>query len=59
VEMGFGKQLLRSLRRVVDSGGGERPVHWRDQLVTAHPPARTRIARIEAQLRRQARDTQR
>ena len=59
VEMGFGKPLLRSLRRVIDAGGGERPAHWRDRLVTAHPPARTRVARIEAQLRRQARGTQR
>jgi Zn-dependent protease with chaperone function len=59
VEMGFGRQLLRSLRRVIDAGGGERPAHWRDRLVTAHPPARTRVARIEAQLRRQARGTQR
>ena len=59
VEMGFGKPLLRSLRRVIDAGGGERPAHWRDRLITAHPPARTRVARIEAQLRRQARGTQR
>ena len=59
VEMGFGKPLLRALRRVVEAGDGERPAHWRDRLVTAHPPARTRVARIEAQLRRQARGTQR
>ena len=59
VEMGFGKPLMRSLRRVVESGSGERPTNWRDRLVSAHPPARTRIARIEAQLRRQARETQR
>ena len=59
VEMGFGKPLMRSLRRVVETGSGERPTNWRDRLVSAHPPARTRVARIEAQLRRQARRTQR
>jgi len=59
VEMGFGKPLMRSLRRVAESGLGERPTNWRDRLVTAHPPARTRIARIDAQLRRMARDNRR
>jgi Zn-dependent protease with chaperone function len=56
VEMGFGKPLLRSLRRVAETGGGERPTNWRDRLVSAHPPVRTRIARIDAHLRRMARD---
>ena len=59
VEMGFGKPLMRSLRRVVESGGGERPTNWRDRLVSAHPPARTRIARIDAALRRIAKDNPR
>ena len=59
VEMGFGKQLMRSLRRVVDAGAGERPSNWRDRLVSAHPPARTRVARIDAHLRRMARDNRR
>ena len=27
------------------------PTDWRDQLATSHPPARTRVARIEAMLR--------
>lgn len=59
VEMGFGKQLMRSLRRVVESGRGERASNWRDRLVSAHPPARTRIARIDAHLRRMARENRR
>jgi Zn-dependent protease with chaperone function len=52
VSMGFGNELRDALRIVVNAGHGERAVHWRDRLVTTHPPARTRIARIDAQLRR-------
>ena len=52
VAMGFGNELRDALRIVVSAGNGERAAHWRDRLVTAHPPARTRIARIDAQLRR-------
>lgn len=52
VTMGFGAELRDALRMVVNSGDGERATQWRDRLVTAHPPARTRIARIDAQLRR-------
>ncbi|MCE2854310.1 MAG: M48 family metalloprotease [Ilumatobacteraceae bacterium] len=48
VELGFGKQLSRALRRVVDEGRDERPKNWRDRIVTSHPPARTRVARIDA-----------
>jgi len=51
VKMGFGKELRHALRIVLDNGHGERASHWRDRLVTTHPPARTRIARIDAQLR--------
>jgi Zn-dependent protease with chaperone function len=51
VDMGFGRQLRNSLRLLIESGHSERPTHWRDRLVTAHPPARTRVARIDAQLR--------
>lgn len=51
VEMGFGKELVQALRHVIAQGLGERPTTWRDRIVTAHPPARTRVARIEAQLR--------
>lgn len=51
VAMGFGKELRDALRLVIASGNGERVTHWRDRIVTSHPPARTRVARIEAQLR--------
>ena len=59
VAMGFGRQLLNALRIVVDSGQGERSAQWTDRLITAHPPARTRIARIDAQLRQMPRGNQR
>jgi Zn-dependent protease with chaperone function len=52
VNMGFGRELRNALRIVIAAGHGERATHWRDRLVTAHPPARTRVARIEAQLRK-------
>lgn len=48
VALGFGPQLSRALRRVVSLGGGERPRSWQEQLAATHPPARTRVARIEA-----------
>lgn len=51
VAMGFGRQLSNALRIVVESGQGERSIKWKDRLITSHPPARTRIARIDAQLR--------
>ena len=55
VAMGFGRQLLNALRIVVEQGQGERSSQWKDRLITAHPPARTRIARIDAQLRQMPR----
>jgi Zn-dependent protease with chaperone function len=51
VRMGYGRQLASALRRVIASGGGRRPIGWRERLVSSHPPARTRVARIEAMLR--------
>jgi len=51
VDMGFGRELAKALRQVVAAGGGERPTSWADRIVTSHPPARTRVARIEATLR--------
>jgi Zn-dependent protease with chaperone function len=56
VEMGFGRQLSAALRLVVNNSG-ERQRGWRSRLFDTHPPARTRVARIEAMLRarRQAR----
>lgn len=59
VEMGFGRQLRNALRIVIESGDGARPTHWRDRLVTAHPPARTRVARLDAHIRRTERERRR
>ncbi len=53
VNMGFGRQLSSALRKVIEQGGGERPSNWRDRIVSSHPPARTRIARIDALIRQQ------
>lgn len=53
VDMGFGKPLAMALRRVVAEFGSDRPTTWRDKLAASHPPARTRVARIDAQLRAQ------
>ncbi len=55
VRMGFGRNLAAALRRVVALGGGQRSVGWRERLAATHPPARTRVARIEAMLRHPAR----
>ena len=51
VSMGYGRQLAAALRRVVALGGGGRAIGWRARLAATHPPARTRVARIEAMLR--------
>ena len=51
VEMGFGRELAAALRRMLDVGHGGRPSGWLERMHTTHPPARTRVARIEAQLR--------
>ena len=51
VDMGFGRPLAMALRRVVADSGAERPITWRERLETTHPPARTRVARIDALLR--------
>jgi Zn-dependent protease with chaperone function len=55
VRMGFGPELAVALRHVLASGTGARPVGWRARLAASHPPARTRVARIEALLRHPAR----
>jgi Zn-dependent protease with chaperone function len=55
VRMGYGRNLALALRRVIALGGGQRPVGWRARLAASHPPARTRVARIEAMLRHPAR----
>ncbi len=51
VSMGYGRQLAAALRRVVALGGGGRAIGWKARLAATHPPARTRVARIEAMLR--------
>ena len=55
VRMGFGRELASALRRVLASNQAPRPVGWRARLASSHPSARTRVARIEAQLRHPAR----
>jgi Zn-dependent protease with chaperone function len=57
VRMGFGRHLALALRRVIADGGGHRPVGWRARLAASHPPARTRVARIDAMLRHPAEKT--
>lgn len=55
VRMGYGPNLAQALRRVISLGGGQRPIGWRARLAASHPPARTRVARIDAMLRHPAR----
>jgi Zn-dependent protease with chaperone function len=51
VRMGYGRPLADALRTVIRLGGGYRAVGWRARLSSSHPPARTRVARIEAMMR--------
>jgi Zn-dependent protease with chaperone function len=53
VSMGFGRPLASALRRVINERRGERPTTVRERLAATHPPARTRVAQIEALLRAQ------
>ena len=55
VRMGFGKELASALRELLARGTGRRPIGWRARLAASHPPARTRVARIEALMRHPAR----
>jgi len=55
VRMGFGRELASALRQVLASGSNPRPGGWRARLAASHPPARTRVARIEALLRHPSR----
>ena len=55
VGMGFGRELASALRQLLASGTGGRPIGWRARLGATHPPARTRVARIEALMRHPAR----
>lgn len=51
VAMGFGRPLASALRRVINERRGDRPTSLRERLAATHPPARTRVAQIEALLR--------
>lgn len=55
VRMGFGRELASALRELLAHGSGRRPVGWRARLAASHPPARTRVARVEALMRHPAR----
>jgi Zn-dependent protease with chaperone function len=55
VRMGFGRELASALRQLLAAGSGRRPIGWRARLAASHPPARTRVARIEALMRHPAR----
>lgn len=55
VRMGYGRPLADALRTVIRLGGGHRAIGWRARLAVSHPPARTRVARIEAMLRHPSR----
>ncbi|BAN03707.1 peptidase M48 family protein [Ilumatobacter coccineus YM16-304] len=55
VAMGFGRELASALRRVLAGAHVPRPIGWRARIAASHPPARTRVARIEALLRHPAR----
>ncbi len=54
VRMGFGRELASALRQLLAGGAGGRPIGWRARLGASHPPARTRVARIEALMRHPA-----
>jgi len=55
VRMGYGRPLVDALRAVIRLGGGARAVGWKARLAATHPPARTRVARIEAMMRHPSR----
>jgi Zn-dependent protease with chaperone function len=51
VELGFGRQLSRALTHVAARDGSSIGRSRHERIFSSHPPARTRIARIEALLR--------
>lgn len=51
VRMGFGRELLSALKLVVTTGHGEVSQGWGAFILTSHPSARIRVARLEAMLR--------
>ena len=55
VELGFGRQLSRALAHVAARDGSSIGRGRHERIFSSHPPARTRIARIEALLRSRSR----
>ena len=55
VELGFGRQLSRALTHVAARDGSSIGRSRHERIFSSHPPARTRIARIEALLRSRSR----
>ena len=51
VELGFGRQLARALAHVTQRDSRATARNRLDRVFSSHPPARTRIARIEALMR--------
>jgi Zn-dependent protease with chaperone function len=51
ISLGFGRELSRALRRVIGTEHPDRPTDLLGRLTASHPPARTRVARIDATLR--------
>lgn len=51
VALGFGRQLSRALEHAAAREGSSLNRTWHERIFSSHPPARTRIARIEAMLR--------
>lgn len=51
VTLGFGRQLSRALGHVAARDASSIDRSWHERIFSSHPPARTRIARIEAMLR--------
>ena len=51
VAMGYGRQLASALRRTIPTTSTRDRSRW-SKLIESHPPARTRVARLEARLRR-------
>lgn len=55
VELGYGRQLSRALTHVAARDGSSVGHSRHERIFSSHPPARTRIARIEALLRSRSR----
>jgi Zn-dependent protease with chaperone function len=53
VRLGYGPELGAALERFVTSGLSDHQTSWWQRLLTSHPPARTRIAKIDNLLRAQ------